>query len=302
MGELAFLAETEAFLADEVAALELDADGLRARVRGHAGRAAAPDQGRDPTTGSRFEPAPEAAGARGRARRLMELQPVERLLWEVAGRRGARTCACPRACSPTRSCSTRSARDQSLEQLQNVATLPGIVGAALAMPDIHQGYGFPVGGVAATALPDGVVSPGGVGYDINCGVRLLALPVARARARRARASRLVHELVARVPAGAGRSDGLALARRGELDRVLRDGPRALVDGHGLGTEADLEHTESRRPPRRRRPGGGLRARAGRAAPASSARSARATTSWRSSAWSGSSTPRRRRLRARGGRR
>src|SRR5512134_1095316 len=69
------------------------------------------------------------------------------------------------------------ARDRSLEQLQNVATLPGIVDAALAMPDVHQGYGFPVGGVAATELPDGVISPGGVGYDINCGVRLLALPL-----------------------------------------------------------------------------------------------------------------------------
>src|SRR5438132_12108655 len=68
-------------------------------------------------------------------------------------------------------------RDRSLEQLANVATLPGIVEAALAMPDIHQGYGFPVGGVAATEAPDGVVSPGGVGYDINCGVRLLALPL-----------------------------------------------------------------------------------------------------------------------------
>src|SRR5215217_3290729 len=66
--------------------------------------------------------------------------------------------------------------DRSLEQLQNVATLPGIVEAALAMPDIHQGYGFPVGGIAATTVPDGVVSPGGVGYDINCGVRLLAAP------------------------------------------------------------------------------------------------------------------------------
>src|SRR5919107_6291269 len=66
----------------------------------------------------------------------------------------------------------------SLTQLQNVATLPGIVEPALAMPDIHMGYGFPVGAVAATALPDGVVSPGGVGYDINCGVRLLVLPVA----------------------------------------------------------------------------------------------------------------------------
>jgi tRNA-splicing ligase RtcB (3'-phosphate/5'-hydroxy nucleic acid ligase) len=63
--------------------------------------------------------------------------------------------------------------DKSLEQLVNTATLPGIVGYALAMPDIHQGYGFPIGGVVATELPDGVISPGGVGYDINCGVRLL---------------------------------------------------------------------------------------------------------------------------------
>src|ERR671922_114467 len=70
--------------------------------------------------------------------------------------------------------------DRSLEQLQNVATLPGIVEAAIAMPDIHQGYGFPVGGLAATAAADGVVSPGGVGYDINCGVRLLVAPVAAA--------------------------------------------------------------------------------------------------------------------------
>ncbi|MGD9266942.1 MAG: RtcB family protein, partial [Desulfobacterales bacterium] len=64
--------------------------------------------------------------------------------------------------------------DNSLQQLINTATLPGVVKYALAMPDIHQGYGFPIGGVVATALPDGVISPGGVGYDINCGVRLLA--------------------------------------------------------------------------------------------------------------------------------
>src|ERR671932_1143014 len=83
------------------------------------------------------------------------------------------------------------AEDRSLEQLQNVATLPGIVGAALAMPDIHQGYGFPVGGLAATELPDGVISPGGVGYDINCGVRLLAAPLADGELG-ARRERLVH--------------------------------------------------------------------------------------------------------------
>ena len=64
--------------------------------------------------------------------------------------------------------------DRSLEQLSNVTTLPGIYGPALGMPDMHEGYGFPVGGVAATLLPDGVISPGGIGFDINCGVRLLA--------------------------------------------------------------------------------------------------------------------------------
>ena len=71
--------------------------------------------------------------------------------------------------------------DNSLLQLINTATLPGIVKYALAMPDIHQGYGFPIGGVVATALPDGIISPGGVGYDIKCGVRLLA-PAVSARA------------------------------------------------------------------------------------------------------------------------
>src|SRR5215216_3195720 len=95
------------------------------------------------------------------------------------------------------------ARDGSLEQLQNVATLPGIVEAALAMPDIHQGYGFPVGGVAATELPDGVVSPGGVGYDINCGVRLLAAPFS-AEELGARREALVHEFSRSIPAGAGK--------------------------------------------------------------------------------------------------
>jgi tRNA-splicing ligase RtcB len=69
--------------------------------------------------------------------------------------------------------------DKSLEQLVNTATLPGVVKHALAMPDIHQGYGFPIGGVVATELPDGVISPGGVGYDINCGVRLLATHLQR---------------------------------------------------------------------------------------------------------------------------
>jgi tRNA-splicing ligase RtcB len=124
--------------------------------------------------------------------------------------------------------------DRSLEQLQNVATLPGIVDAAIAMPDIHQGYGFPVGGLAAMELPDGVVSPGGVGYDINCGVRLLALPldVGELGTRR---TPLVHEISRAVPAGAGREGG----KRADLERVLRDGSSILAE-----RSEDVERTES----------------------------------------------------------
>ena len=128
------------------------------------------------------------------------------------------------------------ARDGSLEQVQNVATLPGIVEAALAMPDAHQGYGFPVGGVAAMELPDGVVSPGGVGYDINCGVRLLALPCTETELGRRR-ERLVHELSRAIPAGAGKTRGGG--GKASLESVLREGPRALG-----ATEDDLERTES----------------------------------------------------------
>lgn len=132
--------------------------------------------------------------------------------------------------------------DRSLEQLQNVATLPGIVDAALAMPDIHQGYGFPVGGVAATELPDGVISPGGVGYDINCGVRLLTLPV-RAADLGPRVEPLVHEISRSVPTGAGRHGELHF-EGGDLDRLLTTGPAMLVRERGIGTEHDIEHTES----------------------------------------------------------
>ena len=132
--------------------------------------------------------------------------------------------------------------DRSLEQLQNVATLPGIVDAALGMPDIHLGYGFPVGGVAATETPDGVVSPGGVGYDINCGVRLIALPVTADELGR-RIEPLVHELSRAIPAGAGKRGPLRLDAAA-FARLLREGPRVLVEELGIGTAEDVERTES----------------------------------------------------------
>jgi len=134
-------------------------------------------------------------------------------------------------------------RDGALEQLCNVATLPGIVDAALAMPDAHQGYGFPVGGVAATEPPHGVVSPGGVGYDINCGVRLLAAPFTHGELDDRRRGALVEAIARRVPTGAGKGGRLAL-RGGELDAVLEQGPRWLVEHRGVGTADDVRATES----------------------------------------------------------
>src|SRR5262245_65003621 len=101
-------------------------------------------------------------------------------------------------------------RDAALDQVANAATLPGIVRASFAMPDIHQGYGLPVGGVVATAAPDGVVSPGGVGYDINCGVRLLATDLAAADVG-PRVTGLIDALAAAVPSGVGSAGPVGLS-------------------------------------------------------------------------------------------
>ena len=131
--------------------------------------------------------------------------------------------------------------DLSLEQAINVAFLPGIVGRSLAMPDIHQGYGFPIGGVAATDVRTGVVSPGGVGFDINCGVRLLATSLER-EAVAPRIKELVNQLFRDVPCGAGRRGEIQI-KPSELDPVLRRGARWVVEDRGLGTSEDLEHCE-----------------------------------------------------------
>jgi tRNA-splicing ligase RtcB len=172
---------------------------------------------------------------------MSELTRIDETLWEIPAEARA-DMRVPARVFADEELLAAIEKDRSLEQLQNVATLPGIVGAALAMPDIHQGYGFPVGGVAATELPDGVISPGGVGYDINCGVRLLALPLSDEELGDAREP-LVHEMSRRIPAGAGK-EGLLELRGVQLEAVLQQGPRVLVDSHGVGTEDDLERTES----------------------------------------------------------
>jgi tRNA-splicing ligase RtcB len=132
--------------------------------------------------------------------------------------------------------------DKSLEQLVNTATMPGIVKYALAMPDIHQGYGFPIGGVVATELPDGVISPGGVGYDINCGVRLLATHLDQEEVS-PYLDDLASALYANCPSGVGKGGSIKL-KRGELERLVEEGSRWTL-ARGYATEADLERTEER---------------------------------------------------------
>ena len=131
--------------------------------------------------------------------------------------------------------------DRALEQLENVATLPGVTDFVCAMPDVHEGYGFPVGGVAAMRVEDGVISPGGVGYDINCGVRLLASGL-RAREVADQIEPLVHELSRRVPSGAGRGGAVKLSDD-ELQGVLARGCRYLVE-RGWAPAEDLPHIEA----------------------------------------------------------
>jgi tRNA-splicing ligase RtcB len=135
----------------------------------------------------------------------------------------------------------RMQQDRSLEQLLNVATLPGVAEAVYAMPDAHEGYGFPVGGVAAMRMDDGVVSPGGVGYDINCGVRLLISELTQPDLA-GRLEPLVHDLSRSIPSGGYANPHLRLSSA-ELDRVLKEGSRYLVE-RGLATAEDLEHTEA----------------------------------------------------------
>lgn len=132
-------------------------------------------------------------------------------------------------------------KDLSLKQAINVATLPGIVGKALVMPDCHQGYGFPIGGVAAMDLKHGVVSPGGVGFDINCGVRLLTTSLTQEEVK-PQINKLVHELFHAVPAGTG-SEGNIKITYNELDEILTTGANWAVK-RGYGREEDLKSTEA----------------------------------------------------------
>ncbi len=132
-------------------------------------------------------------------------------------------------------------KDNAPEQAANVATLPGIVGKSLAMPDIHWGYGFPIGGVAATDAEEGVISPGGVGFDINCGVRLVRTNLKVNDLDKNKIRQLVDELFKNVPSGVG-SQARVRLNKAQLDDVLQMGARWAVE-NGYGWEEDLEYLE-----------------------------------------------------------
>lgn len=161
---------------------------------------------------------------------MWEMAPDEKFLMRVPARVYA-----------TESMFHDISRDHSLNQLLNVATLPGIVSYALAMPDAHEGYGFPIGGVAAFDADDGIISPGGIGYDINCGVRLLISDL-DASVVSEHQKELSRSIFHGVPSGVGREGELHL-RENELVNVLEKGARWAVE-RGYGTKGDLDHIES----------------------------------------------------------
>src|SRR5687767_14573143 len=170
----------------------------------------------------------------------MRLERLGPYLWEIPvdARRGMRV---PARVVADDALIGHLQTDASLEQLANGATLPGIVRAAYAMPDIHQGYGLPVGGVVATDAEHGVISPGAIGFDINCGVRLLRTTLERAEVA-PRLESLVDALYRAIPTGVGSKSRLSLRPR-DLEDALARGARWAVD-QGLGTGEDAAHVES----------------------------------------------------------
>lgn len=171
---------------------------------------------------------------------LPEMNKIEDWLWEIPpeSQRGMNV---PARVYASERMLHEIGNDRSLVQLKNVASMPGIVRYALAMPDVHEGYGFPVGGVAAFPVEGGVISPGGIGYDINCGVRLLASDVCRADLSRYR-NEIAKALYRSIPTGVGVGGPLRL-HPDEVDEVMKKGAGWVVQ-RGYGKKEDLERIES----------------------------------------------------------
>ncbi len=168
-----------------------------------------------------------------------DLRQVNDLLWEIPSS-FRQEMQVPVRVFASRDILETALKDQSIEQAVNAACLPGLVGHVTVMPDVHQGYGFPIGGVAASRVSDGVISPGGIGYDINCGVRLLASRIPL-DALEYLTEDLKYGLNAACPSGVGTGGRITLTDR-ELDRVCQEGAGWALH-RGYATEADLAATE-----------------------------------------------------------
>lgn len=170
---------------------------------------------------------------------ISNLKKITDYIWEIPKSFRSDMCV-PARIFASEKMLTEIFRDRSLEQLINVTTLQGIRKFALAMPDIHEGYGFPVGGVAATSFPDGVISPGGIGYDINCGVRLLKSQVTFDELK-PYLDLMSRELHKEIPSGVGKGGALKMGVE-KLDIVLNEGVLGLIkEGYG---EEDISSIES----------------------------------------------------------
>lgn len=167
----------------------------------------------------------------------MEIKKIDQYRWELAKTGDMRV---PGIIYATESMLEGSPQKEPLKQVANVATLPGIVKASFAMPDMHWGYGFPIGGVAAFDWESGIISPGGVGYDINCGVRLATTSLMEKEIR-PKLEELVNILYQNIPSGIGSTGSIKLSISDEK-KVLKEGSRWVVK-QGFGTKDDLEHTE-----------------------------------------------------------
>lgn len=170
---------------------------------------------------------------------LQDLKRINDFEWEIP-RSFREDMRVPVRLFSTRPMLAEALKDKSLEQAVNAATLPGLVGHVVVMPDMHQGYGFPIGGVAATRLPDGVISPGGIGYDINCGVRLLSSHISLDSAR-PYMDELATALNQHCPSGVGEKGAVRLSES-ELEAVCRQGSRWALK-QGFASQADLRRTE-----------------------------------------------------------
>ncbi|MCB4792285.1 MAG: RtcB family protein [Elusimicrobia bacterium] len=167
----------------------------------------------------------------------MQLNKIDDCRWEVPKTGAMRV---PGIIYTVSSMVDHIIREKAAQQVANVATMPGIVEKSMAMPDIHWGYGFPIGGVAAFDVKEGVISPGGIGYDINCGVRLLRTNLEKEDVLK-EIPRLISGLFSNIPSGVGSTGKLNL-KINEVKQVLEEGSAWAVK-RGYGTKDDLKHTE-----------------------------------------------------------